>query len=121
VFIKDFYKYETEKAANGEINALVYLNPEHEIYKGHFPGRPVVPGVCQMLIIKEILSVVLKKDIRLVSSRSIKFLSVIDPEKVVKVRVSISYKQEEGKIKAVAGIFNDEIKFFKLKGVYGER
>jgi len=119
VLIQDFYKYKIEKAAKGEIMAEVYLNKDHEIYQGHFPGHPIVPGVCQMLIIKEILSEYEKKSLRLIRARSVKFLSVIDPGKDSVIKVRISYSNESSEYKVNAEIFDNEVTFFKLKGIYG--
>ena len=33
----------------------IELDPEHFIYKAHFPGEPITPGVCIMQIAKELL------------------------------------------------------------------
>ena len=30
----------------------VELNPQHPVYKGHFPDMPVAPGVCNIQIIR---------------------------------------------------------------------
>ncbi|MEP7278535.1 MAG: 3-hydroxyacyl-ACP dehydratase, partial [Bacteroidota bacterium] len=37
------------------IRAILKINPDHAIFKGHFPGQPVVPGVCMMQIVKELM------------------------------------------------------------------
>ncbi len=119
MLIQDFYKYKIKKASEGEINAEIYFNKDHEVYGGHFPGHPVVPGVCQMLIIKEILNEYEKKNLRLIRSRSVKFLSVITPGKDSPINVKISYTNENGAFKVNAEIFSNEVIFFKLKGIYG--
>ena len=56
--LENFYKetastYTSEKSS--VFNSIIELNPEHGIYKGHFPYVPVAPGVCLVQIIKEIL------------------------------------------------------------------
>ena len=33
----------------------IRLNPDHEIYRAHFPGNPITPGVCIVQIISEVL------------------------------------------------------------------
>jgi 3-hydroxyacyl-[acyl-carrier-protein] dehydratase len=65
---------------NNSVSATIELNPNHEIYKGHFPGKPVTPGVCQIQIVKEIIADVIKQDLNLVEAKSIKFLSVLSPD-----------------------------------------
>ena len=35
----------TTGAENGFV-ATLHTNPDHPIYRAHFPGNPIVPGVC---------------------------------------------------------------------------
>ena len=37
------------------VKASIELNPVHPIFEGHFPQTPVVPGVCMMQMVKEVL------------------------------------------------------------------
>jgi 3-hydroxyacyl-[acyl-carrier-protein] dehydratase len=78
--VGSFYSVRDVRCTDGKsIRAEVLLNGEHEIYRGHFPGMPVVPGVCLIDIVKEIVSQTLKKELMLVHADSIKFVSVTDP------------------------------------------
>ncbi len=52
------------------------LNPAHPVYEGHFPGNPVVPGVCQLQMISELLSLIKESAVRLIYSDNVKFLSI---------------------------------------------
>ena len=48
MLIEGLYKVTaTENTAEG-ILAKVHLNEDHAIFKGHFPGNPVMPGVLQI-------------------------------------------------------------------------
>jgi 3-hydroxyacyl-[acyl-carrier-protein] dehydratase len=51
LFLNKLYSVE-EKRKN---MIKVRLNPNHEIFAGHFPNNPVLPGVCVLQIVKEIL------------------------------------------------------------------
>lgn len=53
MLLQDFYTLEqlTETGANKH-EATIDINPAHEVFKGHFPDNPVMPGVCMMQIIK---------------------------------------------------------------------
>ena len=70
-FLNDLYtlKDVQEDSVNKQIKIQITLNPAHEIFKGHFPGNPVMPGVCTVQIVKELLSAHLKKDLVLKKSR----------------------------------------------------
>jgi 3-hydroxyacyl-[acyl-carrier-protein] dehydratase len=58
----DFYSF-IRIVSNGSssLEASFLLNPKHAIFAGHFPGQPVVPGVCMLQIIKEGLEQALDK------------------------------------------------------------
>ena len=50
------------------------LNPAHQVYQGHFSGNPVVPGVCQVQMISELLSIVTGVPLRLTQADNVKLL-----------------------------------------------
>ena len=71
--LNDFYTIESkQKTEAGGIMTNITLNTEHPIFKGHFEQMPVVPGVCQTQIIKEILQQELNKDLLLTKGDNIK-------------------------------------------------
>ena len=96
----------------------IKLNPEHAVYKGHFPGNPVVPGVCQIQMIKELTSLILKKDLIIYKSDNIKFLSMIIPTEPRFLKVNIDIKEKDpGCWQVTSIIFRDDQVFMKFKGV----
>lgn len=120
--LHDFYQIESF-AANGAdaCEAILSLNAEHPIFKGHFPDMPVVPGVCMMQMTKEILEQAIGRKMQLVSARNLKFLSIIDPNKNKTVRCELNYKiTESGHTEAEARLLNPEdgAVFFKMKGTF---
>jgi len=55
MLLHDFYKIiSLEKTAESKYLAMILINEEHEVFQGHFPGNPIMPGVCMMQIIKEL-------------------------------------------------------------------
>src|ERR1700733_15016080 len=77
----DFYTVVNPVMEADSIKAVLEINPKHEIFQGHFPGQPVVPGVCMMQIVKELLETATGRALRLHTGLDLKFLSVIDPGK----------------------------------------
>lgn len=65
------------------------LNPEHFIYKAHFPGEPITPGVCIMQIAVELFEIALKTPIALNCVKNIKFLRIISPNEVTDLKYSL--------------------------------
>ena len=54
MLIEGLYTIETFNKTEEGISAQIKLNPKHKIFKGHFPGKPIMPGVCMIQIIKEL-------------------------------------------------------------------
>ena len=71
--------------------AKIVLNKDHDIFKGHFPDNPVMPGVCMMQIIKEPIEKVLDKNLFLQTSTNIKFMAKINPETNPDLMINIAY------------------------------
>ena len=117
----DFYTIVSSFIEADKIQAILKINPEHEIFRGHFPGQPVVPGVCMMQIVKELLETVTGKSLRLHTGLDIKFLSVIDPGKNNTIHTETNYSVlASGDVNVTAHLFYNEITFFKFKGVFTE-
>lgn len=95
------------------------LNAGHDIFKGHFPGNPVVPGVCQVEMIRELLGTGYKKDFILSVADNIKFLTMIVPSLYPQIEVKLEVKEKESEMKEVNGvIFYDEVIFLKFRGIF---
>ncbi len=58
---------------------MLELLPSCPIYTAHFPGMPVTPGVCLLMLAKELLEDTLRKRLRLAEVKNAKFLSVVSP------------------------------------------
>lgn len=90
-----------EGLPQGQSGFNIILNPDHLIYKAHFPGQPVTPGVCILQMLQELLSVQYNKQLFIKNIKNAKFISVMSP--VTDSRVSVlfsSVTQEEGGLKA---------------------
>ena len=76
----------------------------------------MVPGVCMMQMIKEILEQILNKQTNLVQAADMKFLAVINPQENNLIHATITYAIDEaGLINVVASLFKDELVHFKCK------
>jgi 3-hydroxyacyl-[acyl-carrier-protein] dehydratase len=110
-----FYKIVSKEIIADSIQVTIELNPEHEIFKGHFPGMPVVPGACMVQILKEITEGELNQKLRLEKADNIKFLAVINPRIVRTIIYNISIKFNNS-IEVSAELSNNVISYFKFKG-----
>ena len=100
-----------------QYTAVVRLNPLHPVYAGHFPGNPVVPGVCQIQMVKELVEKTVDQQLILNSSDNIKFLSMINPEVNPLLEFRIKIKTDHpGQLSASATLSAGEQIFLKFKG-----
>lgn len=98
------------------IRATIRLNPDHAIFAGHFPGQPVVPGVCMLQIIRELLESALQRTIQLVKASNIKFLTVLTPTAHEVVGVHINFESsEDGILVSEATISSGADRFIRLQ------
>lgn len=120
ILLNDFFTINDKVNSETEIWAELFINADHKIFEGHFPNQPVVPGVCMMQMVKEILEHVIDKETNLLQAADMKFLAVINPIENNLVHASIKYATDEtGAINVVASLFKDELVHFKFKGQFG--
>ncbi len=94
MLLEDFYKVEKiDLSSASTYTAYVRLNKDHDIFKGHFPGKPITPGVCMIQIIKNISSQIIGKTLKLKYTGEIKFLAIINPEVHPELTLSIVLKE----------------------------
>lgn len=99
MLIKGLYKVmQVDKTEEG-ISAKVHLDKDHEIFKGHFPGNPVMPGVCMIQMIKELTEGALEKDLFLTVSSNIKFMAIINPEINPDLDLTIEIMEHDDEVK----------------------
>ncbi|MDD5599830.1 MAG: hypothetical protein PHV82_17940 [Victivallaceae bacterium] len=74
---------------NGTICGEAVFPPEFAGFKGHFPDRAIVPGVCLLEAAGILLEKVLGKKLKLEKVMSVKFLNVIQPDELIKFKIKI--------------------------------
>lgn len=57
----------------------IALNPECFIYKAHFPGNPITPGVCIVQTACELLGEIVNKNLEISAAKDIKFVNILSP------------------------------------------
>lgn len=79
MILKDFYEHCSSHQEGSLYISSLKINKEHPLYNGHFPGRPVTPGVVLMQLFKEEAQRITGEKLRLVRAENVKFISVFDP------------------------------------------
>lgn len=108
--MQDLYKVNNLTVVENAVTANITVSKDHIIFKGHFPGNPVMPGVCMMQIIKEITEMVVKKKLFMQSANDIKFMAIINPFNTPKLELQLEIiETDEGyKVKNISK-FEDTI------------
>ncbi len=115
MLLNDLYIIRSLSEFENQIDAVVELRPDHAIFKGHFPGQPVLPGVCMMQIITEITSEFSKKSFRITGAPMIKFLHMIDPRRNPLIHLEIKCESKPPKIVTSGKIFFSSEIFMKFQ------
>lgn len=77
--LKDFYSVENTDQEDRKFVTEIRINKNNAIYKGHFPGRPVTPGVILMQLFKEEAERQTNLNLQFQSATNVKFMAVVDP------------------------------------------
>lgn len=118
--IGDFMELVATSKTEQGFSATIQLNADHIIFKGHFPGYPVTPGVIQLQIVHELLETHFNGSYKLVQLLHCKFLRVLNPLETPRLTIFIRYAEQENQLRVDAmGQLNDET-YFKLKSIYRE-
>ncbi|WP_406844879.1 3-hydroxyacyl-ACP dehydratase [Flavobacterium soyae] len=118
--LKDFYKVlSEEKTGDAKYNIRILVNANHEVFKGHFPGNPIMPGVCMIQIIKELVESITKSSLIIQTLSNVKFMALINPETNPELRLELDITTTEDDLVKVKNTtyFNDTAAL-KLSNVY---
>jgi len=121
MLLGEYFTIKEKKEEENKVIFSVSLNPDHKVYKGHFPEMPVSPGVCNIQMIKECLQEQVGKKLLLKSILQVKFLSLIVPSMNANLCVNMQITEtEEKSYKVKATITNPEntISFVEFRGEF---
>jgi len=115
MLLDDFYKIEQQTEIDPGFEYIISLNEEHSIYKAHFPGNPITPGVCIIQICKELMKLRTGESLFLQKIQNVKFLSIINPTITNRIKVSFSKISSETEgYKCSISIYWETTQFTKL-------
>ena len=120
MLLKDFYTVEkVENVQEGKYKAVVVLNNQHAVFQGHFPGNPVMPGVCMMQIIKELSQQIVGSSLFMKSASNVKFMAIINPDKNARLELDLEISGDlESEIKVKNTTTFDQTVALKLTNTY---
>lgn len=107
-----FYKILT--SADGHYT--VALLPDCDVYRGHFPGEPISPGVCSIQMVKELMERQTGKHLMLTDIKQARFTTLITPVQHHTLDVNIELTPADDKYTYHATVGQGDNVFVELKG-----
>ncbi len=117
--LEGFYNFISTSSNEKDSIVSVRLNPDHQVYEGHFPGKPVAPGAAlTQMVLDEVLKLPLAGE-KVSQLRQVKFLAVIDPNEVQDLELVFRFIERENSRMFTCVGRSLETNYFKLNGVFG--
>lgn len=119
MLLKDFYKIQSlEKNDSQKHLAIILINKKHDVFKGHFPGNPIMPGVCMMQIIKELTEKITMRTLMMQTLTNVKFMALINPDVTPELRLELDISTDNDLVKVKNATYFNETIALKLSSVY---
>ena len=93
-FLDNLFLTQSITDTNDGFEAVVRCNPEHDVFKAHFPGNPITPGACLLQEAGVLMQQKLGRPLYLKASKNIKYLSILIPTEGKEVKFSFSHITE---------------------------
>ncbi len=121
MILENFYSV-TNKEVIEDLKSYMFhikINNEHEIFKGHFPGNPIMPGVCMMQIIKDLTQEIVGCQLFMRKCSNVKFMAIINPDINANLSLEIKLTHDENNEIKVRNVtkFEDTVAL-KLSVIY---
>jgi 3-hydroxyacyl-[acyl-carrier-protein] dehydratase len=114
--LKNYFNILESEFSQGNGLFTVELNPDCDVYKGHFPEKPISPGVCNINMIKECTEKVLGKKLLLNNLKQCRLTALVTPVEQPTLELSISTTPIDAEnYKVDAKLYKEEKIFMELK------
>lgn len=113
---KEIYTLIDMQLEASELRASVNYDPAHAVFEGHFPGNPIVPGVCTLNMINDVVAKNIDPALRLQDAGNVKFLQLIRPAD--KPALKLIWKESEQGIQLTATLEQAGVIMMRFAGHY---
>ena len=104
----------------------IRLNPDCIIYKAHFPGNPITPGVCLIEMVRTLAEQAVGNRLSLNFVKNVKFLSVVSPVQYSELNIDLNITgnpnteqfSDDKTLKTQAIIFFGDTVFAKMSLIF---
>lgn len=78
--LNDYFHIIHTSQTDNEYAYTVRLNADCSVFEGHFPGEPIAPGVCNILMILKCVEDAYGKAVEFSNISRCKFMSIVRPD-----------------------------------------
>lgn len=98
--LESFYTITTRTEPNeNTLYVTIEIDSLHEVFKGHFPGHPVVPGVALLQISKELCETYTETPLVMKEASRVKFVNLVNPLQNNQLNFTLTFEAKEGLLK----------------------
>lgn len=115
MLLNNLYTIQSISESDQQIEVAILLHADHAIFSGHFPGQPVLPGVCMMEMVAEVMGMYQKSFFLISGGPLIKFLKMIDPRVTPVIHLEIKYQPSSVSMITSGRIFSGPDVFVKFQ------
>lgn len=112
MLIENYYTILNKREKGTGMHLDIALHESCEVYKGHFPGEPISPGVCNITMLKECAEEIAHKKLRISYIQQCRMTKLITPKLYPTIEVEIM--MDGNKLRGTIGKDGDI--FLDLKG-----
>lgn len=115
--LKDnYYQIAAIHMGNGQGTFHLLLNPDCDVYQGHFPGNPVCPGVFHIGMLKDCVRTLTGRKVFVSSIRQCRLTSVATPAACPELKLTVSLQPAAGGYDVVASLEDEERTYMEYRG-----
>ena len=111
-----YYTISDLRKEAGSAVVSIILRSDCEVYRGHFPGNPISPGVCNIEMIKECAEEVIGKELRIQTIKQCRMKAVVSPAICPMLKIDMKYVPTSDGYSVTASIFDAQKIYMEFKG-----
>ena len=99
-----FFSVLSSEVAEGLGTYNLRLNRDHFIFRCHFPEQPIVPGVCIVQMLSELIAGYAGRKLYVKEMRRVKFVGPVYPDQTPELSYRITSYNDDGQTVTVSAV-----------------
>jgi len=111
-----YFEIKSTTVSDGVHSFDIRIKPDCDVYRGHFPGHPVSPGICNIGMIRNLAEQVEGRKLQFTSIKQCRLTGMVTPDTTPELTVVIETTHSETGCSIHAEIRDTEKSYMELKG-----